>query len=66
MSAMPTAMSLTRGREHTEACRAPRIMPAIPATRTPSHGHPVREEMPYPLIAPITSVHSRPSGIRRG
>src|SRR5436190_2571232 len=64
MSAMPTAMSLTRGREHTEACRAPRIMPAIPATRTPSHGHPVRYETPYPLIAPITSVPSRPRLIR--
>src|ERR1700730_5250606 len=36
--AIPTAMSLTRGRLHTAACRSPSPLPAMPAATTPSHG----------------------------
>ena len=46
ISAMPTATSLTRGREHSHACSAPSATPATPAVSTPSHGEPVRYETP--------------------
>src|ERR1700753_2682268 len=36
----------------------------MPAAITPSHGEPVREEMPYARIAPITSVPSSPRLMR--
>ena len=42
ISAMPTAMSLTRGSEQMPACSAPSSAPVIPAASTPSHGEPVR------------------------
>ena len=41
-SAMPTAMSLTRGKPQITACSAPSSAPATPAASTPSHGEPVR------------------------
>ena len=41
-SAMPTAMSLTRGRLHTAACSRPSRAPAAAAASTPSQGEPVR------------------------
>ena len=42
MSAMPTAMSLTRGSPQIAACSAPSAAPQSPAATTPSHGDPVR------------------------
>ncbi|MGY4161960.1 hypothetical protein ACVINW_007802 [Bradyrhizobium sp. USDA 4461] len=42
ISAMPTAMSLTRGNEQMPACSAPNSAPVIPAASTPSHGEPDR------------------------
>ena len=46
ISAMPTAMSLTRGRPQIAACTSPSSAPDMPAASTPSHGDPVRYEVP--------------------
>ncbi len=42
ISAMPTAMSLTRGKLQIAACSTPSSAPDTPAASTPSQGEPVR------------------------
>src|SRR5579859_5640973 len=74
MIPIPTAMSFTRGCEHSQACNTPRTAAASPAHITPSHGPSigpafgnacdVRYDTPNPAIAPITSVPSCPRLIR--
>jgi hypothetical protein len=43
MSAMPMAMSLTRGIEQITPCRMPNIAPASAAAPTPAQADPVRK-----------------------
>ena len=42
ISAMPTAMSLTRGKPQIAACSKPSSAPDMAAASTPSQGEPVR------------------------